>query len=103
MGAEVVRYRALRLCSNGGGYEAIPEQRLTLDLRSLRDALRAAGLPVIDARVMLIAPGSPEITIARDGRVLVKSNDASAAAAAFERFAQHAGLRVTFSAARPAG
>ncbi len=81
-----VRYLALRLCSNGGGFEAIPERPVTLDLPGIRAALEANGEPVVDARVLLIAGTSPEITVARSGRILVKTRDAEAAAAALARF-----------------
>ena len=79
-----VEYRELRLCSNKGAFEALPSHPLVLDLSSVREALERRGREVTDARVMLIVPGTPELTIARDGRVLVKSRDAAAARAAFE-------------------
>jgi hypothetical protein len=80
-----VRYRTLRLCSGGGGFEAIPETSQRLDLPSIRQRLEAEGSSVTDARVMLIIAGTPEVTISSAGRVLIKSSDRSLAERAFER------------------
>jgi hypothetical protein len=80
-----VTYSPLRLCSNRAAYEAIPNPRLRLDLARLGERLHAQGVPVIDARVMLIAGAKQEITIARDGRVLIRSPTLSEAAVAFDR------------------
>ncbi len=80
------RYRPLRLCSQGGGFEAIPDQPAHLDLARIRAKLGAEGLPVIDARVMLIVGSDPELTVSRSGRVLVKSADLTAAQRAWVRF-----------------
>jgi hypothetical protein len=66
-------YATMRLCSGGGGFEAIPHPRSPLDLAAARRVLEAAGVPVVDARVMLIAKLDREVTIARDGRILVKT------------------------------
>ncbi len=87
-----VRYRTLRLCSNGGGYEAVPERRASLDLRGVRQRLEGAGLSVIDARVMLIVQLPPEVTISQGGRFLVKTRDPERAAEAFDRLAGLLGL-----------
>ena len=78
-------YRKLRLCSNNGGYEAIPDPPLRLDLASARLRLEAIGVAVVDARVMLIAALDPEVTISRSGRLLFKTQDPSAAERGFER------------------
>jgi hypothetical protein len=76
-------YRRLKLCSNSGGFEAIPDPPFPLDLARARATLTAAGVPVIDARVMLIATLPPEVTISRGGRLLVKTRDPAAAEQAF--------------------
>jgi hypothetical protein len=78
-------YRHLRLCSNNGGYEAIPEPPYPLDLPRVKAVLEREGIPVVDARVMLIASLDPEVTISRAGRLLFKTPDARAAEAAFGR------------------
>jgi len=85
-------YRRLQLCSNHGGYEAIPEPPGSLDLRAVREVLEREGIPVIDARVMLIASLEPEVTISRAGRLLFKTHDARAAERAFDRLRELLGL-----------
>lgn len=78
-------YRRLRLCSNNGGYEAIPEPPRSIDLSVARALLEKEGIAVVDARVMLIAALDPEVTISRAGRLLFKTRDAAAAERAFEQ------------------
>ena len=72
-------YRTLRVCSSRGGFEAIPDPPRDLDLRAIRARLEAAKVPVVDARVMLIANLETEVTISRSGRLLFKTSDAAAA------------------------
>jgi hypothetical protein len=78
-------YRTLRLCSSGGGFEAVPEPPRRLDLAKVRAALEQDGLTVVDARVMLIAGSDPEVTISRNGRLLFKTSDAALADRMFAR------------------
>jgi hypothetical protein len=78
-------YQHVRLCSGGGAYEAIPRPKLALDLAKLRLRLIRAGVRVIDARVMLILQMVPEVTLSRDGRILIKSRDEAAAQSTFDR------------------
>ena len=85
-------YYTLRLCSNRGAYEAIPNPKSRLDLAGVRRQLEANHVPVLDARVMLIVTLVREITVSRDGRVLIKSRDAGEAAVIFEEFLTKAGL-----------
>jgi hypothetical protein len=80
-----VTYSTLRLCSGRAAYEAIPHPRLSLDLRKIRARLEEDGLSVIDARVMLIVQLEREVTIGRDGRVLIKTSDAREADRLFAR------------------
>lgn len=77
------RYRTLRLCSSGGGFEAVPRSEQRIDLAGLRSALKTAGIPVVDARVMLIASLEAETTISSGGRILIKTPDAAVADRAF--------------------
>jgi hypothetical protein len=78
-------YRTLRVCSNSGAYEALPEPPRPLDLRRVRGVLEREGIAVVDARVMLIAALDPEVTISRSGRLLFKTRDVTSAERAFER------------------
>ncbi|HEV2449936.1 MAG TPA: hypothetical protein VGU43_05985 [Thermoplasmata archaeon] len=72
-------YSTVRLCAGGGSFEAIPSPKLRLQLGPLAERLRLDGVEVIDARVMLIARLERETTLAQDGRVLVKTQDAAQA------------------------
>jgi len=78
-------YRRLRLCSNKGGYEALPDPPTVLDLVAIRGRLEREGVAVVDARVMLIASLEVEVTISRAGRLLFKTSSASRAETVFER------------------
>jgi len=88
-------YRTLRICSNNGAYEALPEPPRPLDLKAVRVVLEREGIAVVDARVMLIAALDPEVTISRNGRLLFKTRDLAAAERAFERLRLLLRLRST--------
>ena len=85
-------YRRLRLCSNRGGYEAIAEPAHPIDLGFARTRLGAERIPVVDARVMLIAHLDSEVTISRSGRLLFKTQDPRLAERTFERLRSILGL-----------
>jgi len=78
-------YRTLRICSNNGAYEALPEPSQPIDLVRARRRLEEAGISVVDARVMLIAALEVETTISRNGRLLFKTRDQDLAERTFER------------------
>ncbi|MCI4353352.1 MAG: hypothetical protein L3K14_08260 [Thermoplasmata archaeon] len=78
-------YYSLRLCAGGGAFEAVPSPRLTLHLRQVKGTLESNGIPVVDARVMLIAQLQREVTLSRDGRVLIKTRDNDEASVVFHR------------------
>ena len=88
-------YRKLRLGSNSGAYEAIPDPPRPLDLAAVRRSLEREGIAVVDARVMLLVGLDPEVTIGRNGRILFKTRDPAAAERAFERLRRHLGLPVS--------
>ena len=77
-------YRTLRLCSGKAAFEAIPEPKLRLDLPAAQQRLVSAGRTVVDARVLLIVPGAPEITLLRDGRIVFKTTDEREAQQTFQ-------------------
>ncbi len=85
-------YSTLRLCSGRGSYEAIPRPKLILDLARIAARLAAAGIPVTDARVMLLISMEKETTLSQDGRVLIKTGDPVVAARVFERLRSVADL-----------
>lgn len=78
-------YETVRLCSGGGAYEAVPRPRLQLDLAAARGRLEESGIPVVDARVMLIVRLEQEVTVSRDGRILIKTRDPHEAERLFAR------------------
>jgi hypothetical protein len=85
-------YRRLRVCSSGGGFEAVPSPPVRLNLANARRLLEAEGVAVVDARVMLIAGTDPETTISANGRMLFKTRDARAAERTFEHLRVLLGL-----------
>jgi hypothetical protein len=87
-----VPYYQLRVCSSGGAFEAVPRPRHPLDLKAVRERLEAEKIPVTDARVMLIVRLEQEVTLSRDGRMLIKSRDPSEANAIFGRLQRLLGL-----------
>jgi hypothetical protein len=78
-------YYQLRVCSSGGAFEAVPRPRHPLDLGAVRQRLEAEHIEVTDARVMLVVRMEREVTVSRDGRMLIKSKDPEEAAAIFAR------------------
>ncbi len=92
-------YERLRLCTGRAAFEAIPTPKLALDLGAARRRIEAEGIEVVDARVMLIFRLEAEVTLGRDGRVLIKTSDPFLADAAFHRLDRLLGL----SAERPPG
>jgi hypothetical protein len=87
-----VGYETLKLCSGRSAFESIPHPKLDLDLPGIRTKLEAAGVAVLDARVMLIFSLEHEVTLGRDGRILIKTADPKAADVVFQRLDRIAGL-----------
>jgi hypothetical protein len=82
-----VTYQTLRVCSNRGSFEAVPNGDTVLDLAAVRGRIEATGISVLDCRVMLIAQMEREVTIGRDGRILIKTRDIAEAQRILERVA----------------
>lgn len=72
-------YTSLKVCASRGALEAVPVEPTRLDLARVRTAFEARGVAVLDCRVMLIAQLGREVTIGHDGRVLIKTSDATEA------------------------
>jgi hypothetical protein len=85
-------YETLKLCSGRSAFESIPHPKLDLDLPAIRAKLEAAGVEVVDARVMLIFRLEHEVTLGRDGRILIKTADPRAADRVFQQLDAVAGL-----------
>lgn len=79
-------YSQLQLCSGGGAFEAVPRPRRTVDLVRIKARLTEHRIDVVDARVMLIVRMERELTVSRDGRVLIKSRDPAEAGRLFDAF-----------------
>lgn len=88
-------YSTVKLCSGGGGFEAVPRPRQPIDLATARQRLERDGISVTDARVMLIFRLREEVTLARDGRILIKTRDAAAAESVFAELLGKLGLERT--------
>ncbi len=63
----------------------MPANDRTLNLSRIREALESQGIPVVDARVLLVADLGVEATISRRGRLLFKTPDERAADEALAR------------------
>ncbi|MCI4327088.1 MAG: hypothetical protein L3K16_05570 [Thermoplasmata archaeon] len=98
-----VTYYTLALCASKGAFEAVPRPKLAVDLGAAKARLTAAGIGVTDARVMLIAAMEREVTLSRDGRVLIKSRDAAEAERVFAELRRVVGLPDTAEKSSPAG
>jgi hypothetical protein len=56
-----------------------------LDLAKVRSEFESEGFAVLDCRVMLIAQMEREVTVGRDGRILIKSTDGDEAQRVLKR------------------
>lgn len=80
----------LRPCTTSAGYMAVPERSRRVDMPGLRTALAGAGFEVLrDARVLLLVRSGVEATVYHTGKVLLKTTDAEAAQAAYDRMRPH--------------
>ena len=72
-------------CRTTRALEAIPEGDLDLDLQALEPQLEKRGWePRVNAGIMLIVRKEHEATIFRNGRVLIKTLDLTAAQAVWD-------------------
>ena len=80
----------LRPCATSAGFTATPERPRRLDMRAVRDRLRAAGYAiVVDAHVILIVRKGVESSVYSDGKVLLKTTDREAAERAYAELEPH--------------
>jgi hypothetical protein len=89
-----VTYHTLRVCSNRGAFEAVPAGEMVLDLVAVRGRFESSGISVLDCRVMLIAQMEREVTIGRDGRILIKTRDIAEAQRILETVSPLVGVPV---------
>ncbi len=72
---EVQPRLVVKLCSDRSAFEARPVKQTILDMNKAKQALEQLGLHeiVVDTpHIMVVKIGGAEITISRDGRMLIK-------------------------------
>jgi hypothetical protein len=77
-------YSTARLCSGGGAFEAVPRPRVALDLARAKAQLEEGGVPVVDARVLLLVRLRCEATF--------KTRDPAEAEVVLEELCRRLGL-----------
>jgi TATA-box binding protein (TBP) (component of TFIID and TFIIIB) len=84
----VVTYSVLELCKNRAGYEAMPKERLKLDLRDVERTLQDAGFePLANAGILLVVRWeSVELSVFESGKLLFKTRDEADARVAMAAF-----------------
>ena len=78
----------LELCKNRAGYEAMPRQRLKLDLRDVERTLVEAGFDALaNASILLVVKWEDvELSVFESGKLLFKTREESAARVAMAAF-----------------
>jgi hypothetical protein len=71
----VVNLASIKPCKGSSGTEVLPEGKFDLSMGPSAKRLRAAGMDVTNARVLLIVRGSPQVTLYPSGRMLVHTDD----------------------------
>ncbi|MFA6333062.1 MAG: hypothetical protein WCX22_08925 [Methanoregula sp.] len=72
-------YSLLKPCKTTAAIEAIPKERLVLDLDLCEEILKKNCTIVANAGVMLIVNDRCEVSIHRDARLILKTDDAGLA------------------------
>jgi hypothetical protein len=67
-------YSLLKPCKTSAAYEAIPRERLSLDLDLCEELLRPVCTIVAHAGVLLIVRDQCEVSIHKDGRLILKTD-----------------------------
>ena len=83
-----MEYSVLELCKNRAGYEAIPKQRVKLDLRKLEGELQEAGFePLANAGILLVVRWEDvELSVFESGKLLFKTREVDKARVAMAAF-----------------
>lgn len=71
---KVCMYSLLKPCKTTAAIESIPEKRLSLDLDSCEEVLRERCTIVANAGILLIVHDLCEVSIHRDGRLILKTD-----------------------------
>lgn len=78
-------YYLLKPCRTAIAFISTLKKPSRIDLPEAATRLREAGWRVNDVKVMLILEGEPELTLYESGKVLVKTDDATAARQSVDR------------------
>ena len=73
-------YSLLKPCKTSAAYEAIPRERLSLDLDRCEEILRPVCTIIAHAGVLLIVHDRCEVSIHQDGRLILKTDSQDLAA-----------------------
>lgn len=68
-------YSLLKPCKTSAAFEAIPRERLVLDLDLCEEILEKNCTIVANAGVMLIVNDRCEVSVHKDGRLILKTDD----------------------------
>ena len=66
-------YSLLKPCRTAAAFEAVPGERLSLDLDRCEEILGAACTILANAGVLLVVSDRCEVSIHRDGRLILKT------------------------------
>lgn len=72
-------YSVLKPCKTSAAFEAIPRERLQLDLDRCEEILRPVCTIVANAGVLLIVSDLCEVSIHKDGRLILKTDSETCA------------------------
>ena len=80
-------YSILKPCKTSAAFEAIPRERFSLDLDRCEEILKKTCTVITNAGVLLIVSDRCEVSIHRDGRLILKTDAKELAAEQAERIA----------------
>jgi len=81
-------YSVLKPCKTSAAFEAIPRERYQLDLDRCEETLRPVCTIVANAGVMLIVSDLCEVSIHKDGRLILKTDSETCASEQAGRIAR---------------
>ena len=80
-------YSILKPCKTTAAFEALPRERFGLDLDRCEEILGKKCSIVVNAGVLLVVSDRCEVSIHRDGRLILKTDSRDLAAEQAERIA----------------
>lgn len=73
-------YSVLKPCKTSAAFEAIPRERFSLDLDRCEEILKGVCTIVTNAGILLIVNDRCEVSIHKDGRLILKTDSQEVAA-----------------------